>query len=167
MTFKSKMMLGVLTMFVFFALASNSFAQVSLSLIPDPSSGEIQTNSNAQTASPCTSGAGVLVSGALIANSPLTATTLRITYPSPITSSPSGFFTSTAGPGIGCAIPPTDPIRVEGATGVFSTVSVVVLNTTQSRVEIQLPASAGNSSSGSFRLVGVRIDANGKSGAQT
>jgi hypothetical protein len=168
MTFRSKMMLGVLTMFVFFALASNSFAQVSLSLIPDPSAGEIQTNNNAQTASPGTSGAGVLVSGALIANSPLTTTTLRITYPSPITSSPVGFFTSTAGPGIGGAIPPQDPIRIEGATGVFASITNAVLNTTNSRVEITLPAfPGGNSQSGSFRLVGVRIDANGKSGAQT
>src|SRR5262249_31536293 len=156
MTFKSKMMLGVLTMFVFFALASNSFAQVSISLIPDPSSGEIQTNNNAQTASPGTSGAGVLVSGALIATSPLTTTTLRITYPSPITSSPVGFFTSTAGPGIGGAIPPQDPIRIEGATGVFAAITNAVLNTTNSRVEITLPAfPGGNSSSGSFRLVGV------------
>jgi hypothetical protein len=168
MTFKSKMMLGVLTMFVFFALASSSFAQVSISLIPDPSSGEIQTNNNAQTASPGTIGAGVLVSGALIATSPLTTTTLRITYPSPITSSPVGFFTSTAGPGIGGAIPPQDPIRIEGATGVFAAITNAVLNTTNSRVEITLPAfPGGNSSSGSFRLVGVRIDANGKSGAQT
>jgi len=162
------MMLGVLTMLAFFALASSSFAQVSISLIPDPSSGEIQTNNNAQTATPGSVGAGVLVSGALIATSPLTTTTLRITYPSPITSSPVGFFTSTAGPGIGGAIPPQDPIRIEGATGVFAAITNAVLNTTNSRVEITLPAfPAGNSSSGSFRLVGVRIDANGKSGAQT
>ena len=67
MTFKSKMMVGVLTMLAVFAMASSSFAQVSISLIPDPSAGEIQTNNNAQTASPGTSGAGILVSGALIA----------------------------------------------------------------------------------------------------
>jgi hypothetical protein len=169
MTFKSKMMVGVLTMLVFFAMASSSFAQVSISLIPDPSAGEIQTNNNAQTASPGTSGAGILVSGALIANSPLTTTTLRITYPSPITSAPAGF---TQGPvpvaGVGGAIPTADPIRIEGATGVFATVGVPVLNTTNSRIEITLPAfPGGNTQSGSFRLVGVRIDANGKSGAQT
>src|SRR5207247_2349342 len=35
------------------------------------------------------------------------------------------------------------------------------------RVEIQLPSSASKSSSGSFRLVGVRLNANGLSGAQT
>jgi hypothetical protein len=163
------MMVGVLTMLVFFAMASSSFAQVSISLIPDPSAGEIQTNNNAQTASPGTSGAGILVSGALIANSPLTTTTLRITYPSPITSAPAGF---TQGPvpvaGVGGAIPTADPIRIEGATGVFATVGVPVLNTTNSRIEITLPAfPGGNTQSGSFRLVGVRIDANGKSGAQT
>jgi hypothetical protein len=166
MTLKSKMMVGVLTMLAFFAMATSSFAQVSLSLIPDPSAGEIQTNNNAQTASPGTSGAGVLVSGALIANSPLTTTTLRITYPSPITSSPAGFVNPSAG--VGGAIPSQDPIRIEGATGVFSTVGAPVLNTTNSRIEITLPAfPGGNTQSGSFRLVGVRIDANGKSGAQT
>jgi len=107
-----------------------------------------------------------LVSGALIANSPLTTTTLRITYPSPITSSPAGFVNPSAG--VGGAIPSQDPIRIEGATGVFSTVGAPVLNTTNSRIEITLPAfPGGNTQSGSFRLVGVRIDANGKSGAQT
>jgi len=164
MTFKSKMMVGVLTMLVFFAMASSSFAQVSISLIPDPSPGEVQTNNNAQTASPGVSGAGILVSGSLIANSPLTTTTLRITYPSPITSSPASFTNAPS-------IPSQDPIRIEGATGVFASVSSPVLNTSNSRIEIQLTAfpslSGGNTQSGSFRLVGVRIDANGKSGAQT
>lgn len=160
MTFKSKMMVGVLTMLVFFAMASSSFAQVSLSLIPDPSSNEVQTNNNAQTASPGVSGAGILVSGSLIANSPLTTTTLRISYPSPITSSPAGF--------VAPSIPTNDPIRIEGATGVFAGVGVPVLNTENSRIEISLPGvPGGNNQSGSFRLVGVRIDANGKSGAQT
>ena len=165
MTFKSKMIV-VLTMLAFFAMASSSFAQVNLSLIPDPSAGEIQTNNNAQTASPGTSGAGILVSGALIANSPLTQTTLRITYPSPITSSPTSF--NPLGNGTGQGIPSQDPIRIEGATGVFATITQAVLNTSNSRVEITLPAfPGGNTQSGSFRLVGVRIDANGKSGAQT
>jgi hypothetical protein len=51
---------------------------------------------------------------------------------------------------------------------VFATVGVPTLNTENSRVEITLPGvPGGNSQSGSFRLVGVRIDANGKSGAQT
>jgi hypothetical protein len=135
MTFKSKMM-AVLTMLVFFAMASSSFAQVSLTLIPDPSAGEIQTNNNAQTASPGVSGAGILVSGSLIANSPLTTTTLRITYPSPITSSPTSF--NPLGDGTGQGIPSADPIRIEGATGVFSNVSNPVLNTSNSRIEIIL-----------------------------
>jgi hypothetical protein len=165
MTFKSKLM-AVLTMLVFFAMASSSFAQVSLTLIPDPSAGEIQTNNHAQTASPGVSGAGILVSGSLIANSPLTTTTLRITYPSPITSSPTTF--NPLGDGTGQGIPSADPIRIEGATGVFSNVSNPVLNTSNSRIEIILNGfPGGNSQSGSFRLVGVRIDANGKSGAQS
>jgi hypothetical protein len=57
-------------------------------------------------------------------------------------------------------------LRVEGATGVFAGVTQPILNTTNSRIEIWLPAAANNTSSGSFRIIGVRIDANGKTGAQ-
>jgi hypothetical protein len=162
MTFRSTLTLG-LTVLAFFAMASSSFAQVNISLIPDPSPGEVQTNNHAQTASPGVSGAGILISGQLVANSPLTATTLRIAFPSPITSSPSTF-------GPAASIPTADPIRIEGATGVFATVSNPVLNTENSRIEIPLPAASlasPNTQSGTFRLVGVRIDANGKTGAQT
>jgi len=168
MTFKSKMM-AVLTMLVFFAMATSSFAQVNMSAIPDPSAGEIQTNNNAQTAAPGISGAGILISGALIANSPLTTTTLRISYPSPITSTPATFNPAGAPPGfVTASVPPQDPIRIEGATGVFANVSNPVLNTANSRIEILLNGyPAGNNQSGSFRLVGVRIDANGKTGAQS
>src|SRR5207244_10937068 len=69
-----------------------------------------------------------------------------------------------------------EPMRIEGATGVFATVGRLHLNTTASRIEVTLPNSAGgltggsttiNSNSGVFRIVGVRIDANGKTGAQT
>lgn len=168
MTFKSRMMFGLVIALVL-AMAPSSFAQIFVSLIPDPSSGEIQTNENAQTGVPGTSGSGVLVSGQIIASSFLTATTLRIVFPSPITSSPGSF---TLAP----SIPSQDPIRVEGASGVFAGItngpnSSVVLNTSNSRIEILLPGttsiSGPNTLSGSFRLVGVRIDANGKTGAQT
>jgi hypothetical protein len=184
MTFKSKLMTGLFTMLVVFTMASSSFAQVSITLIPDPSAGEVQTNRNAQTASPGVAGDGILVSGALIASSPLTTTVLRITFPSPITSSParcvgsSGLGTNNPNDfacpspvtNVGPLIPTNDPIRVEGASGVFAAVTQPVLNTTQSRVEVFLPGfpgPTGNALSGSFRIVGVRIDVNGKTGAQS
>jgi len=175
-------------------MAPSSFAQVSISLFPDISSGEVQTNRNAQTATPGTVGAGLLVTGSVLANSPLTTTRLRIVYPGPITSQPA----ATAGnpnncvDGDGAFIPcpfrspdeggtagrpAGDPLRIEGATGVFAGVTALRLNTASSRIEMDLPSSAcaagdcavpaTNTNSGSFRIVGVRIDANGKTGAQT
>jgi hypothetical protein len=118
----------------------------------------------------------MLVSGSLIANSVLTTTTLRISYPSPITSSPASFTPGSIGGSTTSidftAIPTADPIRIEGASGVFASITPgsLTLNTTNSRIEILLPGTTGggvNSQSGSFRLVGVRIDANGKTGPQS
>jgi len=206
-------------MLMLVAMVPSLSAQVQLTITPDTSSTEVQTNRNAQTATPGSSGAGLLVTGSLIANSPLTTTRLRIVYPGPITSSDgyctdpnnlsdgaSGFGATIdcqqpgnngaggAGQGIGtgnpancigggtpglCAtalaapgIPTQDPLRVEGATGVFAPIknSWLRLNTWSSRIEVLLPATAPtdvNTNSGSFRIVGVRIDANGKTGAQT
>jgi hypothetical protein len=164
MTFKSRLMFGLVFALVLL-MAQSTFAQINLSLIPDASSGEVQTNRNAQTATPDSSGSGVLISGQLIANSVLTTTTLRISYPSPITSSPASF-------ALAPSIPTNDPIRIEGASGVFASVTngSLTLNTTNSRIEILLPGltqGGVNSQSGSFRVVGVRIDANGKTGAQS
>ncbi len=193
MTLKSRW-IGLVTILLLFAMAPSSFAQVQIQIFPDFSSQEVQTNRNAQTARPGTNGAGLLVSGSLLGASPLTATTLRIGYPGPITSQPAidpgdGFNCTdgttsgtlvcpSSGAGIGGAagIPTGDPMRIEGATGVFASVGRLRLNTVSSRIEMTLPNSAGgltggstatNSSSGVFRIVGVRIDANGKSGAQT
>src|SRR5438034_4211655 len=195
MTLKSRW-IGLVTILVLFAMAPSSFAQVQIQIFPDVSSQEVQTNRNAQTARPGTNGAGLLISGSLLGASPLTATTLRISYPGPITSQPAAadnddgfncadpslsttaFVCPGSGAGIGGAagIPTGDTMRVEGATGVFATVGRLRLKTVSSRIEVTLPNSAGgltggstatNSSSGVFRIVGVRIDANGKSGAQT
>jgi len=180
MTLRSRLVLGLVTILACFVMASSSFAQVNIAVITDPSSQEVQTNRNAQTASPGVSGDGILVSGQIVAPSPLTTTTLRLTFPGVITSSPVNCvaFTGSSTPGpcpsIGSvqtsAIPTNDPIRIEGATGVFSNVSLPRLNTTNKRIEIVLPGTAAgdtNSLSGSFRLVGVRLDANGLSGAQS
>src|SRR5436309_15352007 len=100
MTFRSRLMFGLLTVLVVLAVAQSSFAQINLQLFNAPSSGEIQTNRNAQTGD---SGSGITVSGALIAPAALTATTLRIAFPSPITSAPAGFVTGV--------VPTGDPIK--------------------------------------------------------
>src|SRR5436190_245284 len=131
MTLKSRW-IGLVTILVLFAMAPSSFAQVQIQIFPDVSSSEVQTNRNAQTARPGTNGAGLLISGSLLGASPLTATTLRIGYPGPITSQP--------------AIDPGDGFNCTDGT----TSGTLVCP-----------------SSGVFRIVGVRIDANGKSGAQT
>ena len=169
MTLRSRLMVGFLTTLMLLVMASSSFAQISLQVIQEPSAGEIQTNRNAQTAATGSPGAGLLISGQLLTTSPLTATTLRITYPSPITSSP---VTGVAGVATDApSIPTGDFIRIEGASGVFAgtvTNGSVVLNTENSRIEILLPGSLTPvSTGGSFTLVGVRIDANGKTGAQS
>ena len=187
MTLKSRLA-GLVTVLLVLVMAPTLFAQVSISIIPDTDPGDIQTNNNALAAVPGSNGSGVLVVGSLIATSPLSTTVLRISYPGPITSLPAlsggstanctigGFSTLNIGNGGGGAfacgpsagVPTADPIRIVGASGVFSTMNLQpLLNTTNQRVEIQLPASASNSSSGSFRLVGVRINANGLTGAQT
>jgi len=188
MTLKSRL-IGLVTILVLFAtMAPSSFAQVQITIIPDVDNGDINTNNNALAASPGTNGSGVLVVGSLIATSPLTKTTLRISYPGPITSSPSlvagesnnctisGFTALNVANGNGGAfpcgpsagVPSNDPIRITGASGVFGSMRLQpLLNTTSQRIEIELPTSASNSSSGSFRLVGVRINANGLTGAQT
>jgi len=163
-------MFGLVTVLVLAVVAPSSFGQVNIQLIPQPSPGEIQTNRNAQTADPSSVGAGILVSGSIVAPSPLTTTTLTITYPSPITSAPGvvsgppGFLNPTV------AVPIQDPIRIEGGTGLFSSVTAVYsVSYTGGTVQILLPGfgSGSNSQSGSFRLVGVRIDDNGKTGAQS
>src|SRR2546425_7141895 len=89
MTLRSRrLMPGLLAILVALALAPSSFAQVSITLTPTPSPNEINTNHSAQTSDPSTLGAGILITGALLANSPLTTTVLAIAYPSTITSSP-------------------------------------------------------------------------------
>jgi len=177
MTLKSRLA-GLVTMLVVFAMVPSVFAQVQITIIPDLDNGDINTNNNALAATPNANGSGVLVVGSLIASAPLTATVLRIAYPGPIMSLPLGTTNCTLGgfttgsfqclPTTG--VPATDPIRIQGNSGVFATMNTQpLLNTTNQRIEILLPGTAGatNSSSGSFRLVGVRINANGLTGAQT
>jgi hypothetical protein len=140
--------------------APSSFAQINIQTFTNGSAQEVGTSRNAQTADVLSAGAGILVSGALVANSPLTTTNLVVDYPANITS--------------GSAIlvgdlPASDAIRIEGQTGVFAAAVISTINYIAGTVTIQLPgfddpatpAIEVNTGSGSFRLVGVRIDANG------
>jgi len=171
----SRLKFGLVFVLVLCFMAPSAFAQINLSLIPDPNAGEIQTIRNAMTGVSDVSGSGMLVSGQLIASSVLTTTTLRLTYPSPITSSPASFAPTGLAAGIPSptSVPTADPIRIEGASGVFASITngSLTLNTTNSRIEVLLPGttttSGPNTQSGSFRVVGVRFDANGKTGAQS
>jgi len=187
MTLKSRLA-GLVAVLLILAVAPTAFAQVSITIIPDVDSGDINTNNNALGDTPGVNGSGVLVVGSLIAQAPLTSTVLRIAYPGPITSLASGTPNCTVGGykalntssgsggsfncNNGIGVPTSDPIRIVGASGVFSMVGTAtpLLNTTNQRIEILLPditSGGGNNSSGSFRLVGVRINANGLTGAQT
>jgi len=188
MTLRSRrLMPGVLAILVVLALAPSSFAQVSLTITPTASPGEIQTNHAAITQDPNQPGSGILVTGALLAASPLTTTTLSLTYSATISSSPlncvagnnadtpstgfdcnAGVFGGSASAGTAHLVPTEDPISIIGATGVFATVTNPKLNTASKRIDIDLPGfPSGNASSGSFRLLGVRVDMNGASAPVT
>jgi len=193
MTLKSRLA-GLVTILLIVAMAPSAFAQVSITVIPDVDNGDINTNNNALAAAPGVNGSGVLVVGSLIAQSPLVSTVLRIAYPGPITSLaaggtvPAGALNCTIGGykalntnsgsggafqcNNGTGVPANDAIRISGASGVFAMVGTAtpLLNTTNQRIEILLPditGGGGNTQSGSFRLVGVRMNANGLTGAQT
>jgi hypothetical protein len=157
---KSKFAFGLLAMMLVLALAPSSFAQVNLQAFGNPSAMEVDTNRTAQTADPQSAGAGLLVSGSAIATAPVTRTSLFIDYPAVVTSSPT--------------IPSADAVRIEGATGLFSGVTVSSINYSTGVVEISLPGclpdgvtgcvtpTVGDpNGTGSFRLVGIRNDVNG------
>jgi len=165
----SKWMIGLLAVALVIALAPSSFAQVQIQAFNTASAGEIQTNRNAQTSDPTSIGSGILISGQLIANSPLTTTTLTLTFPGPITSA--GNCDATLGTACTPGIPSADPIQIQGSSGLFAGVTAVqTINFSKGTITIQLPGTLGwggagvnvsNSQSGTFRLIGVRIDVNG------
>ena len=172
---KSKFVLGFVAVMVVLALAPSSFAQVNIQVFPQTAPQEIATNRNAQTGDPTSTGAGLLVSGAIVAAAPLTTTSILIDYPGILTAS--GPCTYRSGtdqsviPASTCAsIPAADPLRIEGATGLFANATISSMNYGTGVVEITLPGTRGLGGpgvdvpatvSGSFRLVGARIDVNG------
>jgi hypothetical protein len=195
MTLKSRLV-GLVVILALLTMTPSLFAQIQISIIPEPSTGDIQTNHNA-LASVNGKNDGIIVIGSLLAISDLSTATLQLTFPAPITSIPSGSFAfssfnAISGPPFNCTtggikpsstsgvnpvflcetgaqagLPSGDPIRISATGGVFSAVSAVLLNTTANRLEIPLPKVSSNSQSGSFTVSGTRIDVNGLTGAQT
>jgi hypothetical protein len=168
----SKWILGLMVAVLVMALAPSSFAQVNLQIFNTPSPQEVATARNAQISDPSSVGNGILVSGALIANSPLTATALTFTFPSIITStaaSVSGLQPDGTSIAVGTfsVVPASDPIAISGATGLFANVSIATVNWTAGTIQLTLPGSSNNTGSGTFRLTGVRIDVNGKTAPMT
>jgi hypothetical protein len=149
----SKWMIGLVAVVLMLTLAPSSFAQIQIQLFNTPSPREVETSRNAVTADPFSPGAGILVSGQLIANSSLTTTDLTLTFPAPI----------TAGVGsLGHNIPNAlEAIRIEGAIGLFASATISTVNYSAGTLTLTLPGfppPAGNTQSGSFRVVGVRLD---------
>lgn len=174
----SKWIFGLMAMVLILAFSSASFAQVQIQLFNTASAGEIKTSRNINTSDPTATGSGILVSGQLIAQSPLTTTNLVLTFPGPITSN--GLTRNDLGQGPGASTPAVDPIRIEGSTGLFANITAITtINFAAGTVTITLPCAstfaslgtqcgaANNNQSGSFRLVGVRVDANGKTAPLT
>jgi hypothetical protein len=165
---KSRLAFGLLVVMIALALAPSSFAQVQIQIFNSASPQEIKTNRTAETSDPASAGSGITVSGSLLANSALTQTDLILTFPAPITTSPTSFLTPAPG---NINVPIGDGIRIVAATGVFTnaTIKTVVGST----MTIQLIASnfgsgapnPDNQNSGSFRIISTRIDANSLAGA--
>lgn len=178
----SKWIMAALTVVVVLAMATSSFAQVQLSVFNPPSAQEVQTSHNAQTADPTSPGSGILISGSLVASSTLTTTQLLLTFPAPITSSAAALDGTMGANNPATAVPVNDPITIQGASGLFASVTAIAtVNYSAGTIVINLPGCgngqtvdgcnggtpATTSTSGSFRLTGVRIDANGKTGPLT
>ena len=164
----SKWMIGLVAVVLILSIAPSSFAQVQIQLFNTPSPNEVKTARNAVAADPSSLGAGILVSGSIVANSTLTTTTLTLTFPAPITASVSAV-DGTATGGTTTGLPAADPLRIEGSTGLFASISAVgTVNYTAGTITVTLPGfPAGNASSGSFRISGVRLDVNGKTAPLT
>jgi hypothetical protein len=164
----SKWIIGLLTFAVFLAMSTSSFAQVQIILSNSPSAAEIITNHMAETADPTSQGNGLTVSGQNIAAINLTTTMLTLKFGGPLTSTISNeVVNGNGGPGLSSptvTAPPNDPIQLVGASGLFATAYITTMNTSAGTITVVLPGGPGFTAvttSGSFRVIGARIDATG------
>jgi hypothetical protein len=156
---KSKVLSGLLAAALIVAFAPTSFAQIQVTLINSASDGEVAISHHAQTSDPNSPGAGILISGAFLAQANLTATLLELTFPAAITSGATAF--SGAAGGTAVNVPSaTDGIRLSGASGLFAGITAIhTIDYEDGTISIMLPAATNNTASGSVSLIGVRIDA--------
>jgi len=144
---KSKFVFGLLAAMLVLVLAPSSFAQITITINNVPAAQEIQNNRTAETSDTTSAGAGITVSGALVAQSNLSMTDLLLTFPGTITSD--------------IDQPAGDPLRIDAATGVFSTAFISTKTGSTLRISLLNADITGNTQSGSFRILGLRINANG------
>jgi len=184
---KSKLIFGLLAMTLILAFASASFAQINLQIFSSPSAAESLNKRTAQTADPLSTGGGVTVSGGVIANAELTTTIITLTYGAPITSTCGIASASCPGNATQAAVPAADSIRIVAATGLFANVTINTIRYSAGTIDIVLPECKNTNNepgvgavggvgppscsaatpSGSFRIVGVRSDVNGKTAPMT
>jgi hypothetical protein len=161
----SKWIMGLLTFAAFLAMSTSSFAQVSIILSNSPSANEVASTHMANTADPTSQGNGLTVSGQSIAQINLTTTYLTLKFGGPITSTIANeLVNGNGGPGLSSptvTAPPNDPIQLVGATGLFSGSYITTMNTSSGTITVVLPGALNSNSSGSFRVIGVRIDPTG------
>jgi hypothetical protein len=157
----SKWIIGLMTFAVFLAMSTSSFAQVQILLNNSPSAAEIVTNHMAETADPTSQGNGLTVSASLIATINLTTTLMTVTFPGPLTSTVTNYQANSTGTVITAGIPAGDPIQIVGASGLLSAAYITTMSTSKGTITIVLPGVTGASTSGSFRLIGARIDPTG------
>jgi hypothetical protein len=163
---KSKVLFGLFATLLVLALAPNSFAQIQISIINTASEGEVATSHHAQTSTPGQT-AGILVSGTFLAQSSLSTTMLTLTFPAAITSSPAAAQFDPGGGGAGGVpeVPAGDGIRLSSKSGLFASITGIwTIDYEDGEIQILLPSSANNTASGSFIIVGTRIDADDLSG---
>src|SRR5215467_15150712 len=86
MTLKSRLV-GLVTILALFTMAPSLFAQIQISIIPETSTGDINTNHDA-LASVNGKNDGIIVIGSLLAVADLSTATLQLTFPAPITAIP-------------------------------------------------------------------------------
>jgi len=175
---KSKSLFGLVALLVVLAAAQSSFAQVTVALSSSsPSQNEVFTARDAQAFDPTSAGAGLTVSGVVQASQFVSTTSLIIDYPgAAFTASgncayrtdsgafPAGNLMTITTDTSKCPLTPAgDPLRIEGVTGIFAGVTISSINFSNGQVELTLPGGyiPTTPGSGTFRLLGARVDATG------
>jgi len=155
---RSKLVFGLVAVAAIMMFAASSFAQTNLTAFGNASAAEIASGRTVAAYDPTSSGAGLLISGANLAQAPLTTTMLKIAYGVPITSSPAAVsFGAPAWTGLNVG----GPIAISGGTGLFAGATISTINYSSGLLTITLPSSAATTASGSFRVTGVKLDVSG------